>query len=465
MTRLRVRLQSFIPWCLFFALDTYGTMELKIAIITALLTIIILNFKALQQKQLFDWGTFIFFIFLGILVIGFNNTWFILNAIFVANIALAIMVWVSVIIKKPLTIQYAKLAVAKELWSTTIFYRTNNYVTICWGLILTITAILTYVQQLVWGGQLWLSELIPTALFLLGIWFTFWFPEWYKHNVIGEWGVLNIRNLSDVTIASGTYANIAFRTVGRGSKLFLLPASHMNMYAWDPELISKLAKHFQVYILDYPDIGKSKLNRGNFTIANLEKAIAEFIKDRCKKNEKSTLVGYSMGGWLAQEIALRHYELINKLVLISTDVGSQRSARAEAKILNLLTNASGSFHTGSEKLLHLLFPKTIIPTLAPKMNAIFSAANFNKDISNTIIQLENQLADQWYKGSGTYHQLHQINIPTLVINGAKDKVVNRQNTLLLVNSIPGAHFVEFSDAGHGVIYQYPTRIAEEIMRL
>jgi pimeloyl-ACP methyl ester carboxylesterase len=465
MARLRILLQSFIPWCLFFALNTYGSMELKIAIVAAIIAILVLNFKALRHRLLFDWGSLLFFIMLGIFVIGFNKTWFILNALFVANLALMAIVWISVIIKKPITSQYTKLAVAKELWTTTIFYRTNNYVTICWGLILTTIAIVSYVQQLVWGGQLWLSELIPTGLILLGIWFTFWFPEWYKRNIIGEWGVLNIRNISDLTILSGLYANIAFRTIGKGPKLFLLPSSHMNMYAWAPELISKLSKHYQVFIFDYPDIGRSKLNRGDFTITNLGKAITEFIKNTTKPDEKVTIVGYSMGGWLAQELAINHYEVVKKLILISTDVGSPRSARADSKILNFLTNASGGFHKGSEKALYLLFPKASISALAPKMNAIFTAANFNNDISNTVIQLENQLINDWYQGPGTYKQLHKIDVPTLVLSGAKDKVINRQNIMLLVNGIPGAQFVEFSDAGHGVIYQYPTRIAEEIMRL
>ena len=440
-------------------------MELKIAIIAAIMTILALNFKALRQGFLFDWGSLLFFIMLGIAVIGFNKTWFILNALFVANLALVAMIWISVIIKKPITSPYAKLGIAKELWTTPLFCRTNNYITIFWGLILTTIAIASYIQKLVWGEHLWLSELIPTGLILLGLWFTCWFPEWYKRNIISEWGVLNIRNISDLTILNGVYANIAFRTIGKGPKLFLLPSSHMNMYAWDPELISKLSKHYQVFIFDYPDIGHSKLNRGNFTITNLGKAIVEFIKNAAKTDEKVTIVGYSMGGWLAQELAINHYEIVKKLILISTDVGSPRSARADSKILNFLTNASGSFHKSSEKILYLLFPKASISVLAPKMKAIFTTANFSGDISNTVIQLENQLINDWYQGPGTYQKLHKIDVPTLVLSGAKDKVINRQNTMLLVNGIPGAQFIEFSDAGHGVIYQYPTRIAEEIMRL
>ena len=466
MSQIRLVVQSLIPWVIFFSLYNYGLIELKITIISNILFISIFNFSSLRRGFVFDWGSLIFFIFLLLITIVFQLGWFILNADLMSIYALTTIVWLSILIKKPIIMQYAQLTTAKELWATQFFYRTYNITTFCWAVILTTIAFLNTIQLFIWGATIWLAELLPILLLLLGIWFTFWFPDWYKRNVIGEWGVINLRNLSNLNIAHANIASIAYRTLGKGEKLILLPASYMNMYTWDPTLIRKLAKKYQVVILDYPNIGDSQLKQGEFTVNNLAAALYEFINNFT--DQRISLLGYAMGGWIAQQIAIRYPKKIKNLVLIATNIGSQRTAPKEQDTIQLIENFRFPTYktiNQSTTLMKIMFPTNKIKVMLPKIRALFSIANFSEDALSATTQLSNGLKQQWYNGKGTYYQLGEIEATTLVIAGSQDKIVDRQNAALLTNNIRGAKLIEIVDAGHGIIYEYPNRIATAILNL
>lgn len=450
MSKVRLVIQSLIPWVIFFTLDYYGTLEFNIAIVVSLGYIIIFNNKALQTGFILDWASLLFFFAMVVMVLVFNNNWYVINAPVLAYYTLASVFWLSVIIGRPIALQYAKVNVTKELWDRKIFFRINNILTIFWALIITSIAMLNTVEKYVWGAALWLTELLPTTLFLLGIWFMFWFPEWYKRTIIGEWGVINIKNLSALQISHASIANIAFRSLGKGKPIILLPAAQMNMYCWDPELVRILAKNHRVIMLDYPDVGHSRLKRGDYDVTNLANAIAEFIENICGHN--ASVLGYAMGGWIAQTIAIRQPDLVNNLILIATDVGSPRSTLADKPTRELQ----------HEQQLQILLPNKAGRQFIPKLRAIYTAANLKEHITNSVILLQQHMTEQWYAGEGTYTQLGNIEAQTLVISGSQDRIVNRQNSMLLVNGIRGAQFVEFPDAGHGVIYQHPVDIAEQV---
>ena len=458
MLRTRILIQSLIPWLLLFIL-----YDFKLPIIGSILFILIFNFSSLRRGLIFDWGTLIFFLFLLFVTIFFPLHWFLINITVVAIYAIALIIWLSIFLKKPIAMQYAQLSSTKALSKTHLFYKIYNFITLFWAIILTILAILTTIQLFLWQTSMWLSELLPIAFLLIGFWFTFWFPNYYKKNIIGEWGVMNIRNLSNLHIAHAKLANIAYRSLGKGPKLILLPASYMNMYAWDPILIRKLAKRYQVILIDYPNIGESKLKQGDFSVENLAAVIFEFIENLTE--QKISILGYSMGGWIAQKIAIEYPSKINKLILIATNVGSARAMPSDSNVTSLMTNKRLSVEKEAEPLMHVMFPTHKIKSMLPKMRTLFSSADFSGRISTTAIHLENELAQKWYSGAGTYRQLGEIDALTLVITGIQDKIVNRQNAALLANNIRRAKFIEIADAGHGIIYEYPDKIANSILNL
>jgi pimeloyl-ACP methyl ester carboxylesterase len=463
MTRLRLVTKTLIPWFFFFALYNHGRLELEVAIVVALVLNIALNFKVLRQGSLFEWCSTLFFVLLFCLIIVLQHHWSILHIHLITMTFFSLIVWYSIIIKRPLTLPYVSPSFAAEAVKSDLFYELNYHLTIVWGLIFMVNALLAIIPVFYSSERHLCIIIIPLILMFFGFWFTFWFPDWYKKRVLGEGGVINIRGLSNLRIAKLPIANIAYRCLGKGPIALLLPGAYMTMYNWDPDLLQKLSKQFTVVICDYPDIGRSTLNQGDFSIVNLVNAFSEFISFLTK--QPITLIGYSLGGRIAQKLAIHYRDKVNYLVLIATDVGSSRSKKPDAHIIEVFEKIVQDPTKREELMLQVMFPPKVLVLLLNKLHAIYQAGALVEEISNSMCQLEKQVAENWYQGTGTYSQLNEIDAKTLVISGEQDQIVDRQNSLLLVNGIPGAKGLEFSDAGHGVIHQHPDSIAEAIFEL
>lgn len=463
MTRLRLATQTLIPWIFFFALYNHGRLELEIAIVVALVLNIALNFKALSQGSLFEWFSTVFFILLFFLIILLQHHLAIIHIHLITMTAFSLIVWYSLLIKKPLTLPYVSPSFAVEAARSHLFYELNYHLTIVWGVIFTVNAFLAIIPIFYSSERHLCIIIIPLILMFFGFWFTFWFPDWYKKRVLGEGGVINIRGLSNLRIAKLPIANIAYRCLGKGPVALLLPAAYMTMYNWDPDLLQKLSRNFTVVICDYPDIGRSTLNQGDFSIVNLNHAFSEFIS--FLSQAPITLIGYSLGGRIAQKLAIHYRDKIKYLVLIATDVGSNRSKKPDVQVMEFIEQIVHDPAKREELMLQIIFPPKVLVVLLNKLHAIYQAGTLVEDISNSMCQLEKQVSENWYQGNGTYGQLNEIDAKTLVISGEQDRIVDRQNSLLLINGIPGAKGLEFSDAGHGLIYQHPDVIAEAIIEL
>ena len=463
MTRLRLIAQTLIPWIVFFALYNHGHLELEIAIVAALVLNISLNFNELRHGALFEWCGTVFLVILFLLVIVLRYHWAVFHIHLLTMSFFSIIVWYSLLTKHPITQPYIRPSFAVEAERSELFYRLNSHLTLFWGIIFTINAVLAILPIYSIAERRWCVMIIPLALMFFGFWFTFWFPDWYKKRVLGDGGVINIRGLSNLRQAKLPIATIAYRTVGTGPFLLLLADAYMTMYNWDPDLLLQLSKNFTVVICDYPDIGSSTLNQGDFSVENLSAAFISFISYLTLN--PIILVGYSLGACIAQKIAIQFPDKISHLILIAADVGGSRSSGPNAEIIQVLAQIVQAPHQREQLMLRVLFPQKAIDTIATKLHAIYQAGALVEEISNSMCQLEKQLMENWYSGSGTYHELNEIEAKTLVISGEQDQIIDRQNSLLLINGIPGANGLELSDAGHGVIYQHPDAIAAAILEL
>ena len=77
-------------------------------------------------------------------------------------------------------------------------------------------------------------------------------------------------------------------------------------------------------------------------------------------------------------------------------------------MIQLMANNKLSIEKEAASLMQVMFPKDKIKRMLPKMRALFAAADFSGRVSSTAIQLENELAQKWYEGHGTYHRLGEI---------------------------------------------------------
>lgn len=178
--------KSFFPWILFFILTGHTQKQLDIAIIVAMVTTVLFEYRELKNGFVLSWGTFIFFVFMIIYVVYLENQWVRQYSWVFSNGALATIAWGSIIIHKPFTIQYAKEQVSKDKWKHPLFLKINYLLTSIWGLIFLISIIL-HLLQLHYPMFSGISyEIVSYILTIFGIWFTTWFPSWYRERYISK---------------------------------------------------------------------------------------------------------------------------------------------------------------------------------------------------------------------------------------------------------------------------------------
>jgi hypothetical protein len=177
---LKEIIQSFLPWILFFIISGHSEQQLDIAIIIAASTSIIFEFNWLKKGFILSWGTLIFFAFMFIAVILFRNQWVAGYSWIFFNVALVSIAWISILIRKPFTIQYAKEQISPDQWQHPLFLKINYLLTATWGILflIGIGLDLLRIYQPSFNGLIY--EIVSYIPSVFGIWFTTWFPQWWK---------------------------------------------------------------------------------------------------------------------------------------------------------------------------------------------------------------------------------------------------------------------------------------------
>jgi pimeloyl-ACP methyl ester carboxylesterase len=244
----------------------------------------------------------------------------------------------------------------------------------------------------------------------------------------------------------------AYRVLGNktGIPLVLLQGSFFNMDEWDPKVTNGLAQSFKVIIFDNKGVGATG-GKTPGSIGEMAKDAVSFIK--ALGYSKVNLMGFSMGGYMTQEILLSNPELVNKVILTST---GPKGAEGLSNLTDRLGEVSKK--TPDDQLLYLLFTQSQKSQAAGKsfLQRIHQRT-IDRDLESTDESNGAQVAAvlAWAQPKpGTFDELKTINHPTLVFEGHYDVLVPVINSYNLYQHIPNARLVLFPDAGHGAIFQY-----------
>lgn len=138
---------GFLPWMLFLFLSGHTLASLKIAIIVSLVTTVTIGFGDLKRGFVLQWGTCIFFISCLIMVNFLNNIWMAMEMDLLSNLALAAIMWFTVLIGKPFALQYAKRGLPKKIWNDTNFIRGCMLITIVWACLMTFALLISVIKR------------------------------------------------------------------------------------------------------------------------------------------------------------------------------------------------------------------------------------------------------------------------------------------------------------------------------
>jgi len=175
-------LLAFAPWISFLIIARDSLFRLKLGLLVALVLVVVMGITRLHRGIIL-WAGLLFFTYATVAVVLLNNMWIAQHMGVMANGALAVSTWLTIAIKKPFTLDYARDHTDPSLWDNPLFIRTNVIIASVWGLIFSVNTILA------WGKikHFILSELgyeVITYTLLIGtVAFTTWYPNYVRRRL------------------------------------------------------------------------------------------------------------------------------------------------------------------------------------------------------------------------------------------------------------------------------------------
>jgi pimeloyl-ACP methyl ester carboxylesterase len=252
-------------------------------------------------------------------------------------------------------------------------------------------------------------------------------------------------------------AQIVCRAIGKGLPLLVLNGFAATSADWDPSFINRLAACHELILLNNRGIGGSTDDGQPFDIAKLANDAAHVIETL--GFERTSIMGWSMGGFIAQTLAVEHPDHLDKLILLSTDSGGTDADLASPAVWSRLIDTSGTPHEQARRLLSLLFPSGVAESFYREFGDIIAAAR--AQLSPELLKRQAAAMDAWHR-NGVANRLRQIRVPVLIVTGTEDVVIPPSNALKLVNAIPDAWLAQFPHGGHAFMAQYPRPLADLI---
>jgi pimeloyl-ACP methyl ester carboxylesterase len=224
---------------------------------------------------------------------------------------------------------------------------------------------------------------------------------------------------------------------GQGDPLLMIMGLGFTLAMWG-ELRAILSRHFRTILLDNRGVGKTNVPRRPFSMGDMARD-ALCVLDAASARSAHVL-GMSMGGMIAQELALANPDRVRKLVLGCTFCGGLRSALPEYRAFRLLTSPFLSRTARLEAIVPLIYDAH---TPRERIERDLDTIRANAPSEPGYFQ---QLAAivRWH----SYGRLPGIASPTLVIHGETDRLVPPANASILANRIPNSRLVLIPDASH-----------------
>lgn len=261
------------------------------------------------------------------------------------------------------------------------------------------------------------------------------------------------------TVAAGQ-GTIGYRTLGHGRPLVMVMGLSGTMDSWPVRFVDALAAHRRVIIFDNPGIRSSTLGSAPLTIGRMGDDTASLI--RALGVRRADVLGWSLGGMVAQALAIRHPRLVRRVVLAATAPGDGHGTLPGAAPLAAL---SGAGPQGLLGLAAYLFPPGDT-TFLPAYLRGFAAWPAVVPVAPA------EVTSKQFTASGTWivgadpagRPLRRMAMPVLVGAGTQDELLPVANDRYLARALPHARLREYADSAHGFFIQHPMGFARVVRR-
>jgi pimeloyl-ACP methyl ester carboxylesterase len=254
--------------------------------------------------------------------------------------------------------------------------------------------------------------------------------------------------------ASGV--RFAYRRLGKSGGVPLVFNMHFTgtMDHWDPAVTDGLAHDREVILFDNAGISSSSGEVPN-SIEEMAANAAAFIK--ALGLTQVDVLGFSLGGLVAQELALAEPELVRRLILLGT------GPRHGEGMASLTPEAQKIFGARYDEPDHLWLKVFFTPSEVSQAAGRAYLKRFRLRVDDREPEVSDKVAPaqlaalaKWgTPRENRYEYLKALTQPTLVVNGGADVIVYTVNSFILQQNIPNAQLILYPDANHGSLYQYP----------
>jgi pimeloyl-ACP methyl ester carboxylesterase len=255
-------------------------------------------------------------------------------------------------------------------------------------------------------------------------------------------------------------ARLAYTVSGSGPDVLMIQGIGVVGNGWRPQM-DGLGDRYRILAFDNRGIGASELHGGRFDMARLA-ADALAVADAAGAAHFH-LVGHSMGGVIAQAVALAAPERIKSLALLCTFARGREAVRVTpALLLTMLRVRLGPRWMRRAAFLSLVMPPPVLAEMTPAQRARCAEELhplFGHDLADQPPIVMKQLrATARYDAYARLAELGRIR--TLVVSGRHDRIARAEYGRALAAAIPGARFVEIEDGGHGLTIHLARRTNE-----
>ena len=254
----------------------------------------------------------------------------------------------------------------------------------------------------------------------------------------------------DMPIAKNGNVELHWKSLGQGPAVLLIPGQGMTADGWWATL-PILARSFRAIAFDHRDTGRSSRVPWPYSVAQMAEDAVAVLDDAGEA--RAHVYGISLGSLVAQEVALRHPDRVDALVLGASSAGGfaafKPSASSFAQTFLLRAGTMGPEEA----------EWAAVPYTYGEKTRRLHADRIGADIAHRMEALPEPLAylhqAAAVAGHDAYERLTQIAAPTLVVHGEEDIFIPPANALVLAEKIPGAELQLWPDAGHMYIIDEP----------
>lgn len=245
---------------------------------------------------------------------------------------------------------------------------------------------------------------------------------------------------------------IGVRRLGAGPPLLVINGYAAGNRDWDPSFLAALGRGSSLICPDNRGIGRSPRGEAADELSVETMAADAVAVMDALAIDSAPVLGWSMGGFIAQAMVLAAPRRVEALVLLATDPGAGAELCDEAT-WRRLTDHGGTPRQQASRLISLLFPPGVAEPIDAEFGELVAAARARLD--DGTLTAQERAIDAWHEVGD---RAAAATVPTLAAAGALDAIIPPVNAELIAARAADSWLARFAGCGHGFMAQEPERL-------